>query len=230
VTSPFSIAWVRRVRFGVLAAVPLPTGTEPVPSEVLSRLHPREVELATAERGRRQIELVGGRLAYHAARAELGLAEATPLLSSSSRAPLGPAGVTASVSHKEDLALALVASSADGLVGVDLEGGPRDRSAIMSKVCRPEELEAVQQLPETERWPNVMVRFAVKEAIYKAIAPQLGRFFGFQAARVEPEPTGATVTMFLEPADPRYRVEVELERLGTDRVIAMVRASPTARP
>lgn len=225
-TSPFSIAWVRRVRFGVLAAVPLPTGTDPVPNEVLSRLHPREVGLATAERGRRQIELVGGRLAFRAARSELGLGEELPLLSSSSRTPLCPPGLTASITHKEDLALALVASSGEGLVGIDLEGGPRDRSAIMSKVCRPEELEAVQQLPEAERWPNVMTRFAVKEAIYKAIAPQLGRFFGFQAARVTIANDAVQVTMFLEATDPTYEVEAEIERLGADRVIAFVRARP----
>lgn len=212
------------MRFGVLAAVPLPPGTDAVPEELFRALHPRERDLALIERGRRQIELVGGRLAARAALAEAGFPTDAPLLSSSTRAPLPPPGVTVSLSHKEDLALALVAESSAGLVGVDLEGGPRDRSAIMSKVCRPEELEEVLRLPENERWPNVMVRFAVKEAIYKAIAPQLGRFFGFQAARVDVARGDVRVALFLDEADPRYAVEVDLERLGVDRVIALVRA------
>lgn len=215
------------MRFGVLAAVPLPPGLEPVPDVDLQGLHPREIELARAERGRRQVEIVGGRLAFRAAAAELGIEVGDfPLLSDSKRAPLAPPGLTVSLTHKEDLAIALVAASSDGLVGVDLEGGSRDRSAIMTRVCRPEELLAVQALPEASRWPNVMARFAVKEAIYKAIAPRLGRFFGFQAARVElGEADRVEVTMFLDPADPSFHVEVELLRLDPDRLVALVRAS-----
>lgn len=213
------------MRFGVLAGVPLPAGTDPVPDDVLARLHPREAELARAERGRRQIEVAGGRLAFRAAAAHLGLdVEQSPLLSDSNRAPLAPNGLTVSLSHKDELAIALVAASSAGLVGVDLEGGTRDRSGIMSRVCRPEELAIVEALPEPARWPNVMARFAVKEAVYKAIAPRLGRFFGFQAARVDVRDERCAVTMFLEPGDPPFEIEAQLERLEPHWVIAMVRA------
>lgn len=228
VTDFFRPAWVRRVRFGVLVAVPLPTGLEPVPEVVLTRLHPRERALAAAERGRRQIEVAGGRLAWRAAAQEFGIDPDThALLSTSARVPLSPEGWSVSLTHKEDLAVALMAPSADGLVGVDLEGGSRDRSAIASRVCRPEELDVVQALPEAERWPDVMVRFAVKEAIYKALAPRLGRFFGFQAARVEPGPP-TEVTMFLEPGDPTFSIETDLLWLEDGRVVAMVRGRTPA--
>ena len=111
------------------------------------------------------------------------------------------------------------------LVGIDLEGGARDRSAIMTRVCRPEELVEVQALPEAERWPNVMLRFAVKEAIYKALAPRLGRFFGFQAARVDVRSREKVeIELFLEPTDPRFEPEAELLWLDEHRVVAMVRA------
>jgi len=130
-----------------------------------------------------------------------------------------------SLTHKEDLALALVAPSDAGLVGIDLEGGTRDRSAIMTRVCRPEELVEVQALPESERWPQVMLRFAVKEAIYKALAPRLGRFFGFQAARVDVlSRDQVRIELFLEATDPRFEPEAELLWLDDHRVVAMVRA------
>lgn len=223
---PFLPAWVKRTRFGVLAAVQLPGGLDPVGEAVLSRLHPREAELAAAERGRRQIEVAGGRLAFREAARALGVdVTAAPLLSDSARAPLAPAGLTVSLTHKEDLAVALVGPDSDGLVGIDLEGGPRDRSAIRTRVCRPEELLEVDALSESERWPNVMVRFAVKEAVYKAIAPRLGRFFGFQAARVDVLSRDAVrVSMFLEADDPLFEVDPELEWLADDRLLAMVRA------
>lgn len=233
VTEPFVPSWVKRVRFGVLAGVPLPGGLEPVSASVLARLHPKEAAFASEERGRRQIEVTGGRLAFRAAAGAIGAdVSAWPLLADSARVPLGPPGLTVSLTHKEDLAIAFVGDSAAGLVGIDLEGGPRDRSAIMSRVCRPEELSVVQALPEAERWPNVMIRFAVKEAIYKAIAPQLGRFFGFQAARVDVESKHrVAITMFLEAEAPTYDLDSELVWLDDGRLIAMVRAkvSPSTK-
>lgn len=223
---PFELVWVKPSRFGVMAAIALPDGLSPAPAAVLARLHPREAELAREERGRRQLEVVGGRLAFRAAATALGVdVSGSPLLMNSARVPLAPAALTVSITHKEDLAIALVGDAAAGVVGVDLEGGPRDRSAIMSRVCRPEELEVVRSLPESARWPNVMQRFAVKEAIYKAIAPQLGRFFGFQAARVDVHSNEAvSIAMFLEPGDPTYEIEHELRWLDDGRLIAAVRA------
>ncbi len=225
-TTTFVPAWVKQVRFGVLAGVPLPPGLEPVPDGVLATLHPKERALALSERGRRQIEVAGGRIAWRAAAGRLGVdVSSWALLSDSARAPLCPPGVIASLTHKEDLALALVAPSDAGLVGVDLEGGTRDRSAIMTRVCRPEELVEVQALPEADRWPNVMLRFAVKEAIYKALAPRLGRFFGFQAARVDVRSRDSVqIELFLEATDPRFEPEAELLWLDEHRVVAMVRA------
>ena len=107
------------MRFGVLAAVPLPAGLEPVPEGVLATLHPKERALALSERGRRQIEVAGGRVAWRAAAGSLGLEVSSwALLSDSARAPLCPPGVMVSLTHKEDLALALVAPSDAGLVGM----------------------------------------------------------------------------------------------------------------
>jgi len=217
VSEAFTIAWTRPVRFGVLAAVPLPAGTAPVDEAVLARLAPEERAFALSEHGRRQIEIVGGRLAARAAAGGSWPA----LLPGPEREPLPPEGWSVSISHKNDLALALVGRADDGTLGIDLEGDARERIAIAERVCRPEEFEEVQTLPEAERWKNVLVRFAVKEAVYKAVYPHVRHFFGFQAARVD---AGGLVTLFLPPEDPSVRVETELEWLSPQRVLAMVRA------
>jgi enterobactin synthetase component D len=217
VSEAFSIAWTRQVRFGALAAVPLPAGTEPVEASVLARLEPEERAFALSEHGRRQIEIVGGRLAARAAAGGSWPA----LLPGPEREPLPPARWSVSISHKNDLALALVGRAADGTLGIDLEGDARERIAIAERVCRPEEFAEVQALPETERWKNVLVRFAVKEAVYKAVYPHVRHFFGFQAARVN---SAGEVTLFLPPEDPSVRLETELEWLSPQRVLAMVRA------
>ncbi len=225
----FSIAWTRRVRFGALAAVLLPSGTEPVSEAVLSRLAPEERALALEEKGRRQIEVAGGRLAARAAAAMLD-AQWPALLSGSEREPLTPPGWSVSISHKTDLALALVGPAHEGTLGIDLEGDARERMTIAERICRPEEFASVQALPETSRWKNVLVRFAVKEAVYKAVFPHVRHFFGFQAAHIDVE-NAAKVTLFLPPEDPPVELETELEWLSPQRVLAMVRAhSPVESP
>ncbi len=195
---------------------------EPVPEAVLARLTPEERAFATGERGRRQIEYAGGRLAARAAAQALGV-DWGPLMTGEEREPLGPVGFTVSITHKNDLAIALVARDAEGCVGIDLEGDGRARLSIASKVCRPEELLEVEALPEQEKWPSVMVRFAVKEAVYKAVFPFVRHFFGFQAASVDVH-DGARVTLYLPAEDPVMVVESELEWINPERVLAMVRA------
>ena len=219
----FSLAWTRPVRFGMLAAVELPAGMDPVPPEVLARLPERERAMALAEKGRRQIELTGGRLAARAAAEAAGF-DWPAIESSSEREPVAPPGLTVSITHKTDLALALVARADAGTVGIDLEGDARERMSIAERVCRPEEFEAVQRLPEAERWRSVLVRFAVKEAVYKAVFPHVRHFFGFQAAAVDVA-QGGRVELFLPAEDPRVTVETELEWLSPQRVLALVRAS-----
>jgi enterobactin synthetase component D len=224
VTIPFELAWVRAVRFGVLAAIELPQGVEPVAENVLARLAPEERARATQERGRRQIEFVGGRLAARSAAEALGLESWAALLPGKEREPLAPVGVTVSITHKTDLAIALVAPLAHGHVGIDLEGDGRERMTIASRICRPEELSEIEALPESQRWHAVLMRFAIKEAVYKAVFPVVRHFFGFQSAHVALDGPGIPVTLFLTGEHPRVSLETEVEWLSPQRLLAMVRA------
>lgn len=213
---PFSLAFVRPSKFGELAAVHLPGGVEAVTNEILERLHPEERALAATLRGRRQIEFAGGRLAFRALRPDAG-----PLGSGERGEPRCPPGLSVSVSHKQDLALALVGRVEDGTLGLDLEGDGRERMTIAERVLRPEELEAVNRLPEAERWPAVLLRFAFKEAAYKAIHPHLQRFVGFQEALVTLGERGLAQIEIL--GEPTLRLEAAWESLRGARILASVR-------
>jgi enterobactin synthetase component D len=217
--APFSLAFMRPGAFGLLAAVNLPDGVEAVTEEVLGRLHPLEQAQALRLKGRRQVEFAGGRLAWRALHPQ-----GAALLTGASGEPLVPAGLSVSLTHKRDLAIALVGEAAEGTLGVDLEGDGRARMGIADRVLCPAELEAVGRLEEADRWDSVLVRFAIKEAAYKAIHPHLRRFVGFQEAVVSLSAERAGVEILLRAGEPALALECGWERLPGQRVLASVRA------
>jgi 4'-phosphopantetheinyl transferase EntD len=203
---PFEAAFVLAMPHGIAAGVHLPGNNEEVPDAVLAQLLPEERELARTMRGFRQPEFVGGRLALGATFLELGLRR-TPVLVDAHGAPELPPGVTGSVTHKRDLAIAMVARGNPGL-GIDLEETDRERPGVASHVLRPEELAAVEALPADRRWTDTVVRFSVKEAIYKALHPFLLRYIGFGEVAVWPTPDGFDrVEPFLQPGEGPFQFD-----------------------
>jgi 4'-phosphopantetheinyl transferase EntD len=233
----YSTLFVRAHPFGVVAGVRLPPEKAPVPESVVARLLDDEQRVARGLDGFRAQEWVGARLAWHEAAKAFGLGP-NALLSGDERQPLAPTGVSVSLTHKRDLAIALVGHSVDGALGVDLEGEGRARTRIAERVLRPEELAVVQGQPEARQWLEVMVRFAVKEAIYKAVHPTLRRYVGFEEARVEVDLSAvrtsdevvdfSSVEHLTRPhvtllVSPPPRLECVAEHAG-GRVLAAVRA------
>lgn len=217
-TTPFAPAFVEPHPFGVLAAVHLPPGLEPVPPEVLARVDPAEARHAEGLRGRRQIEWTGGRLALREAARAAGIA-LPAVLPGPRGEPVLPAGVQASVSHKRTIALALVAAGGATL-GLDVEEREPPRPAIAPRVLRDEERAAVEALPEPLRWPAIVARFAIKEAIYKALHPHVRRYVAFSEAGVSLAPPAAT--LHLAQGEGPFALEVQLAERGP-LVLAAVR-------
>lgn len=222
--APFSRLLSRRVEFGSLVALALPEGGEPSPA-ALDALHEEERLHAATLPGRRRCEWVGGRLALRQAAAAQGLALG-PILVGPRGEPALPEGISASISHKRRLVAALVARGGSGTVGLDLEELHPPRLAIAERVLRSEELAAVEALPAAERWGEVVRRFSVKEAIYKALHPHLRRFVGFDEASVEVRGAGgARALLHLRCGSGPLDVEVALlEEEG--HVWSMVRVTP----
>ena len=161
------------------------------PGIVLARLHPDEraagAALAIARRG----EWAAGRLALRAALARAGVEAADPIGIDDRGAPRVPAGFTGSISHKRGLAIAVAVPERDGArVGIDLELDAPSRVAIEARVLTAAERAALAALDAADRGRAVMLRFAIKEAIYKAVDPFVRRYVGFQEVEVELDDAG----------------------------------------
>lgn len=220
---PYSVVLKEGHPYGVLVGVSLPGSPEPVPTDVLARMHPEEREVAEGLKGFRQPEWVGGRLAVNGAMRLLGM-KASPILSDPRGAPVPPPGVSLSISHKRDLVVALAARKEAGDIGVDLEDQEPERLNLAPRLLTAAELASVQELPPHRQWTAVLLRFSLKEALYKAVAPRLMRFIDFDEAEVDLQPDG-TANLRLQTAagEPSPRLEGRYTWMDR-RVLTTVRA------
>ena len=193
----FQPAFRGALPLGILSGIHLPPTRDPVPEKVMARLHPKEQALAQSYSGFKQVQWVGGRLALRLAMEELGPVGDAVLVGERGE-PLLPPGISASVSHKKDLAVALACRQINGTLGIDLETPGRPRDGIGNRVLTPGEQAEVEALPESRQWIGVLLRFSLKEALYKALHPHLHRHVAFEEAEVLPLLDGtARITLSL---------------------------------
>ncbi|GIW70755.1 MAG: hypothetical protein KatS3mg102_0297 [Planctomycetota bacterium] len=211
---PFALAWLRELEHGVCAGVRLPGGGAEVPPAVLARLEPAERAAALALGPARRAGWVGGRLAMAAALGHLGVPRQA-VGSTARGAPALPPGVVGSISHKERLAVALAARAAGGWrLGVDVEALAPPRPAVARRVLTERERAGLAGLGAAQAWEATVLRFALKEALYKALDPFVERFVGFQEAEVELRPEGgAVVRLWLARGEGPFEVEGRWYRL-----------------
>lgn len=225
--APYTIAFHHATPHGVLTAVHIPDAPDPVPESVLARLHGPEREHALTLRAFRQVQFVGGRLALSEAFRQLEITP-PPSLPDERGAPRAPQGFVASVSHKRDLAIAMAASSDHGTLGVDLEDYAPARLSIAEKVLVEEELAALHGLPDHRRWMALLLRFSLKEAVYKALDPYVHRYVGFHEAIVRPDLHGwAQVELRLKQGEGPFDIEARYDWLF-GRLVTSVRILPRA--
>lgn len=153
----------------------------------LARLAPAEQDRAAQLGPVRRREFIAGRTALH-----LALGSGAAILSDDRGAPILPPGWVGSVSHKRALAAALVAPAGAGRLGVDLELAAPPRVDIGRRVLTERE-----QAQLTDGGLGVTLRFAIKEAIYKAIDPYVRRYVGFTEVELELAGDAVTVTTAL---------------------------------
>jgi len=153
-------------------------------AEALARLPAAEQVYARSLGEIRRRALIVGRTALHLALDDF----ATAILPDDRGAPVLPAGWTGSVSHKDARGAAIIAPAGPGWVGVDLELAAPPRQDIARRILTPFEQAA---LPD--RGSAVTLRFAIKEAIYKAVDPMLRRYVGFTEVELDVGAGSATV-------------------------------------
>jgi 4'-phosphopantetheinyl transferase EntD len=201
----------------------LPKGDEPVAALADSVLLPDERTFAEGLGSVRRRSWVGGRAALRVALSRAGL-HAPAVLADARGAPRLPVSVAASISHKEDVAVALVASASAGVhLGVDIETDTDRVLDISSKVLADDELRELARLAPHDRGREVLLRFSAKESIYKAIDPFVARWVGFKEVSVSPHPAGdAAVVARL--AEGPFDIEVRWRRFD-GIVLTTARAS-----
>jgi 4'-phosphopantetheinyl transferase EntD len=179
---------------GIAAAVAIGEDAPRLPSlgalsleDALASLHPDEIALATSMPPIRRRDWVAGRLALRHALTHQGLLSSAPLLADDRGAPILDPTALGSISHKRGLAVAL-ASPASGAhrIGVDVENLASARVDVSARILTTPELDAIATLSGAARLRAVTLRFALKEAIYKAIDPFLRRYVGFREVSVWP--------------------------------------------
>jgi 4'-phosphopantetheinyl transferase EntD len=157
-----------------------------VTAELLARLHPEERRhLAGLPEGR-QPSFAAGRAALRTALTELGL-PSEALLPDERGAPSLPAGVLGSISHKRTLAIALAAHApgdAAAALGVDLEEDRPLRVDISRRVLTEGERRTLAQATVEQRDRDLIRRFSLKEAFYKAVNPFVRGYVSFHDVEV----------------------------------------------
>jgi phosphopantetheine--protein transferase-like protein len=104
-----------------------------------------------------------------------------------------PAGFVGSVSHKRELAVAIVAraeATPRRTVGIDLEIPRPLRGDIATRVLTPDERAELADRTPAARDAEVLFRFAAKEAIYKALDHWVQRLVSFQEVAIATAPDG----------------------------------------
>ena len=214
------LAWIA-LEWGDAAAVrvsddaPAPVLPAIDPGEVLARLHPEERAAGAALPIARRREWAAGRLALRAALERAGIAIDSPIGADDRGAPRVPSGAIGSISHKRGLAVAIAARDDHARLGLDLELDAPPKIDIERRVLTPAERAA---LTELDRGRAVMLRFAIKEAIYKAIDPFVRRYVGFQEVELSFDDDRVLVTSALDLA-----IEARWSRWH-DCVLAIARA------
>jgi len=202
-----SNAFELRLDHGLCVGVHLPEGPDAIDALAAATLCAEERAFALAMSVARRRSWIGGRVALHQALERAGVA-AGAIFADDRGAPALPAGIVGSISHKEDLAVALVAIDASARVGVDIEAdGARPRD-IASIVLAEDEQTELASLTSSERAGEVLLRFSAKEAIYKALDPFVRRYVAFREVSVSPRPDGsAEVRARLGPHAPALSIE-----------------------
>jgi 4'-phosphopantetheinyl transferase EntD len=162
-------------------------------------LFPIESAAITGARPLRQATFRAGRACARAALIELGFPPVA-IPQDNSGAPVWPKGIVGSISHTNELAVAIVALAPPALgIGLDIEHD----GALDEATCRPEE-----QLPGAKPTylPNLWrgkIIFVIKEAVYKCYWPMTRTFLDFQDVRVSlDEPSSAFRAELRETAGP----------------------------
>ncbi|MBI5525598.1 MAG: 4'-phosphopantetheinyl transferase superfamily protein [Deltaproteobacteria bacterium] len=199
-----------------------------------SGLHPGERAFAATLAPRRARIWIAGRIALREALARLRLSCEVAILSTERGAPLLPAGMAGSVSHKavgdEIIAAALVASGSAFTLGIDIEVTEALGVDVGKKVLTAAESAEIERVAPDRRRFETLLRFSIKEAVFKAVDPILRAKISFQVATVLPSNDGTVdIEWRLPPGVTRPETEA-MWKLWNGLILTTARSAKTRSP
>ena len=205
---PFPTVFELDLSHGMCVGVRIPEGLDTLEPREIAELVPAEIRHAENLRRLRRVTWVAGRVAMRRAiELATGSAPERAILPDDRGAPILLPGLAGSISHKRTLAVAMVSDAAAGTLGVDIEERrPRVRD-IARRVLTPEEMSRVESLAGDQRAVAVLLRFSLKEAVYKAIDPYFRRFIGFREVAVFPDDSGEAAVELRVTSERDLRIE-----------------------
>ena len=177
---------------------------------------------------KRKSEFVAGRYLARKALIALGANETTVGIGAN-RVPLWPSSFIGSISHSKDFAICAVANQDDiKRIGIDVENFLDIKVArdIVISVL----IESEYKLVGTYTNPNPVVLtliFSAKESLFKALYPEVGHYFDFDAAQTKKIDfqTGQFTLELVQELGPTLPLGTRFEgtfELGTHQVFTMI--------
>lgn len=150
--------------------------------ETLSLEEQSLLEQSVSENNRIKFKL--GRVAAKLALAKLGIKSG--VLRDKDGAPIWPSDLVGSISHCKEFGVACVGKKSEFLtLGIDIEDTSRSfKYPITTRIATQSEQLWCKSNPRYEAGKAISL-FAAKEALYKALAPLVKRYFGFHAAELK---------------------------------------------
>ncbi|WP_445494773.1 4'-phosphopantetheinyl transferase family protein [Photorhabdus sp. SF281] len=145
----------------------------PFPAQLAKAVNKRRAEYLAARYCARQLLAQLGQPAFN-------------LISGNDRAPIWPKDICGSVSHSAHCAIVLAAPRTNNrLIGADVETivNRQNTDELTTMIVNDREIQRLKHchLPFEQAFT---LAFSVKESLYKALYPQVKRFFGFEAAEI----------------------------------------------
>lgn len=143
-----------------------------------AQLLPGEQDGVTRALAKRRMEFAAGRTLARIALTEIGHAECA--IPQAGRTPVWPSGIVGSIAHdKEYVAVCVLSRETHAGIGIDIETAGRVTAELQARILTPAEI------GDASVADAGTLRFSCKEAVYKAVHPIVGEFFGFQAVRID---------------------------------------------
>ncbi len=147
---------------------------------------------------KRRREYASGRRAARSAFAKIGLPSAA-IVAGQNRAPIWPQGAIGSISHCQDLCVALVAKAKSyRSLGVDVEARMPLAEDLVETVCTTQEMDKLSFTSEIALLEATSI-FSAKEATYKALFPVTQELINFHDLTIDFVSLDEFVAVFTSP-------------------------------